>query len=209
MKNLALSFVLGLLLWQCAPDQTGAKEQAPATTTAQPATPTANAPASTNTVPAESTYEMTPTKATPPTTEQALLLIVNSVDATPGGTACIDIHASGFTNLIGLQYTLRWDADKLEFQAVKNFNLRYLDERDFGLRFIDKGYLISSWIDESLKGITLAEGTPIYQLCFTVKGKAGDRARVRFDNSPAPYEVIDKQEAILQFKSQAGGVDIR
>lgn len=146
---------------------------------------------------------------TPPTTDDALTMRIGSATAAAGSEFCLPVTVEGFTNLIGLQYTIRWDSTALTYQGVRNFNLSSLRAANFGERMTSRGYLASSWIDDRLTGVTLEAGTRIFDICFRANGKAGASAEVYFNNGPTTFEVIDANEQILRFRHGKGVVTIK
>lgn len=146
---------------------------------------------------------------TPTTTSRTLQLTIGKASVARNSQLCLDITANGFEQLIGMQYSIHWDPALLEYEAVKNFKLPSLDNNDFGSRQTAQGMLTAAWIDDSLKGISVAPGNSLYQICFTAKGESGKQAVVKFHNQPTPYEVIDKNEAILRFEGVSGSVTIQ
>jgi|APTNR8051073442_1049403.scaffolds.fasta_scaffold00429_22 hypothetical protein len=207
----ALSFII-LLGAGCRQEPT--EQQAAALTAAREmaATPTAtsaNTPNPALTPVSELNDAQPALGQTPTTTDRTLTLMAGSASASSGSVACLDISAKGFDNLIGMQYSLRWDPAQLQFKEVGKFNLKSLDANDFGARLAAQGALTSAWIEDSLRGVSVPAGTVIYQVCFDVKAPAGTTALVKFHNDPTPYEVIDRNEAILRFEGVDGKVTVK
>jgi hypothetical protein len=116
------------------------------------------------------------------------------------------MQVADFENLIGLQYTLRWDTTQLAFQSVRNFQLPGLREGSFGLRFAERGVIATSWIDDRLDGVTLPDNTAIYEVCYRVLAASGTEAVVRIADRPVSFEVIDANEQLLRLKYADGRV---
>lgn len=140
-------------------------------------------------------------------------LTLDLTDATVPATnqeTCIKVNvAGGFTNLIGLEFTINYNTTQLEYSAVKNFNLNGLTEASFGLPGVGTnpaGSIKLSWNDPNVTGITLATGVTLFEVCF--KGKVTNVAsNVTFATSPAP-EVTDKDNNQLPFTGQPGTITI-
>jgi hypothetical protein len=207
----ALSFII-LLSAGCQQEPTEQQAAALAAAREMAATP-ASAPANTPDpaiVPVTELNDAQPAPGqTPTTTDRTLTLMAGSASASAGAVACIDVSAKGFDNLIGMQYSLRWDPAQLQFKEVNKFNLKSLDANDFGTRLAPRGALTSAWIEDSLRGVSVPAGTVIYQVCFEVKAPAGATALVKFHNDPTPYEVIDRNEAILRFEGVDGKITVK
>lgn len=145
----------------------------------------------------------------PPPVVGQMGLVAGSGEVAPSGQVCLPITTKGFTNVISMQYTLKWDPAVLSYQAVKDFNLRNFGTNNYGAHRTKEGMLTVVWIDESLKGVTLKEGTPIYKVCFTATGKSGQSSPFRFDNSPTPYEVANVDMNLLTLVPTQGVVKIK
>jgi hypothetical protein len=135
-----------------------------------------------------------------------LTLVAEHQAAKSGQEVCVNISVADFNNLLSMQYSLVWDPEVLVFENVQGFNLPYLGENNFGLNRRDKGILTFVWIDNALKGISLADGTVIYQICFKVKGQAGSGSEIKFSPEPTPFEVVDKSEQVLSINGVSGSV---
>lgn len=105
---------------------------------------------------------------------------------------CLPVEASGFKELVGFQYTMRFDSAALKFEEVRKLNLPGYGPNNFGDRFADRGYVSTLWTDNSLKGTTLADAHPLYEICFTNLMDAGESTNVKFQDGPTSFEVIDK-----------------
>jgi hypothetical protein len=135
-----------------------------------------------------------------------LTLVAEHKVARSGQEVCVNISVADFNKLLSMQYSLVWDPEVLAFENVQGFNLPYLGENNFGLNRKDKGILTFVWIDNALKGISLADGTVIYQICFKVKGQIGSGSEIKFSQQPTPFEVVDKSEQVLGLNGVAGSV---
>lgn len=87
-----------------------------------------------------------------------------------GAEFCAQVKVAGFVNIIGLEFSLKFDSTKLTFKEVKNFNLAGLSSGTMGLPGSGNnptGTLKVSWLDNNITGVTLADGTAIFDICFT------------------------------------------
>lgn len=146
---------------------------------------------------------------TKPTVGETLYLAIGNKEVNEGEEVCLGVTANGFTDLIGLQFTVKWNYEKLEYTAIKNIELIDLTKQNFGVSHADKGLLALSWIQMSLEGLSLDRNSHLFDICFTTKAKSGTKAEVNFESFPTPYEVINKQEQILQFEGTNGLVKVK
>lgn len=124
---------------------------------------------------------------------------------TPGAEICLDAVACETIDVLGMQYSINWDPEVLEFEEVTNFNLSSLASGNFGTAFVADGTITFSWFDFSASAVTIIGGTSIYQLCFTVIGNSGDGTNVAFTNNPVPIEIIQSIAGIDIGLVQKGG----
>lgn len=136
-----------------------------------------------------------------PTTD--LQVIFGSTSAAPNGEVCIPVTVNNFEDVLGMEYVMAYDATKLQFKEVKNLNLDQLSMSSFGLPGVGvnpAGEIKISWFDQQVQGVTVPDGTTIFELCFTVLAQSGTtqvgitqgRAIEIIDSNedPIPYQLI-------------------
>ena len=142
-------------------------------------------------------------------------LIGSDETAMSGETACVKISVNGFTDVAGMQFSLNWDVTFLEFTGFQSFNLTGLSEGSFELNNVAQGKIPMQWLDPSSAGITLPDGTVIFEMCFRVLGTTGSRS-IRFTNDPTAIEIVDsgdnaktfsKKDATITVLSDGGGFE--
>lgn len=124
---------------------------------------------------------------------ECLILEAPHTSAPSGSSACVDITAVQFEEILAMQLSLTWDKNILDFQEVNNFNLPDLSDSNFGTP--DKtGYpehLTFVWNANIGSGaVTLAEDEVLFSICFDVIGNSGERSLIEFDNSPTALEFL-------------------
>jgi gliding motility-associated-like protein len=134
-------------------------------------------------------------------------------DATVPATnqeVCIKVNTgNGFTNMVGMEFTIAYNSTQLDFSAVKNFTLAGLTEASFGLPGVGTnpiGSIKVSWSDPNVTGITLANGTALLDVCFKAK-LTNIVSSVTFATTPPP-EAIDKDNTQLQFTGLPGQITV-
>jgi hypothetical protein len=110
-------------------------------------------------------------KATP-----ALKLRMGEAKVASGSTVCLPVEATGMTNLLGFQFTMRFDSAALKFQSFRGMNLQGYSSSNFGTRFADRGFLS-----------TLHK---LFDVCFTNLQPKGKETEVRFADGPTYFEVV-------------------
>ncbi len=139
-----------------------------------------------------------------------ITLMADRQKATEGNEICVPIRVGNFNNILSTQYTVSWDQAVLTYSTVKDFKLPYMTAaNNFGDVHTEKGKLTCLWIDNSLKGVTLADGAKIYDICFVPKkGSAGKSSPIQFVEEPTPFESVNTQEQILSIIPVEGVVEI-
>ncbi len=139
----------------------------------------------------------------------AITLKAEKASAKTGETVCLTISAAQFSKMLSTQYTLRWDPKVLEFKELKNFKLPFLNKENFGLQNVKGGVMPIVWIENNLKGATLADNAMMYEVCFVVKGKAGSKSDLSFSQNPTPFEAINLNEKAAKITVVNGGVTVK
>ncbi len=143
-----------------------------------------------------------------PTVVTAIHFTVGSASVTSGGTTCLDITTRDVTDILSIQYSMNWDPKVLQYEKVQAFGIENLAAQNFGATTADKGELATSWYDPSLEGITMKDGSVLYQVCFKAIGEAGSSSEVRISGVPVIKEVSNKKGQILGLSSKKGMVTV-
>jgi len=141
--------------------------------------------------------------------QQTLILGAYNETAAPGEEICVDIYGRQFLNILSMQYTLKWDADVLEFTGVKGFNLEGLSKENFGYHRTADGLLTFAWYEPYLRGISLQEGATLYQVCFKVKAKAETQTTLEFTSEPTEIEIANSASEFLDLQGEGGVIRVK
>lgn len=121
----------------------------------------------------------------------ALIFRMGEAEAAKGQTVCLPVEVSGFKDILGFQYTVRFDSAALRYETVRSLDLAGYQPNNFGARFADRGYLSTLWTARDVvKGVTLPTNHQLYELCFESLLGAGEETEVRFHNGPTAFEVV-------------------
>jgi len=103
-----------------------------------------------------------------------------------GNQVIFDVSADYFTNMVGMQYSILYDPAVMTYVTIQNFNLPDLTLNDFNSP--TPGVLLNSWVKRSAGGVSLENGTLIYQIVFEmVNSNSGS---VCFSEDPLQSEFI-------------------
>ena len=120
----------------------------------------------------------------------AFSLEVSTESAQEGDNICLDVTANNFENILGMQFSINYDATALVYSGPGNINLDGITANSF---FVTQpGSLTMSWFCSSdlINGATVSDGTVIFQLCFDVIGEEGNYP-IEFSNSPISILIVD------------------
>ena len=135
------------------------------------------------------------------------------MEVTSGAEFCMDVEVSGFVDVISMQYSTNWDAKALQYIGVKNPTLQDLSTdkgANFGQAPKEENALRLLWFtkDKDLKGVTLYDHSPIYQVCFNAIGKSGTTTEVKFSNKPIVAEVADSKMQRMKVELKSAKIKI-
>jgi hypothetical protein len=149
----------------------------------------------------EAVYELPPVAT--------LTLTASEVVATKGETACVEVKAKDFNQILSMQYSMSWDAKVLKFKEVRSFGLDGMSLQSFGAHLAKEGTLTYSWYDPSLRGFTKPEGHKLYEVCFEVVGNAGTKSKFEFNGKPTTVEIANSASQFLELRSKGGLVTVK
>ena len=136
-----------------------------------------------------------------------LSLNISNASGEVGETVCVNVSVQDFSNLISMQHSINYDPSILQFSSIGNFNLSDLTISQFGLPpSLAPGNITLSWLDNSLQGITVPNGTDIYEICFIAI--APGSSNISITNTPSNIEVIDVDLNNVNVNPGSGTVNI-
>lgn len=137
-----------------------------------------------------------------------MALEVPAVTAAACTTINVPVTATGFDNVMGLQSSLSWDPTVLQFNGVQNFNLQGLNAFNFGTSNANSGQISFCWFNPIVLGVSLANGTTIFNLSFLVIGQPGSSSTLAFAQYPTPFQVVDDNMNIFNLSTSDGSVTV-
>lgn len=117
-----------------------------------------------------------------------------SVEEAPctGDVVCINVTAEDFTDIVALQSFFTWNPAVLAFKEIVPGNLSNLSNADFNFTDQNSGSIFLDWQGipcGSSSGLTLADGTVLFQLCFTAQGSYGAATTITMPVTDFPNAV--------------------
>ena len=135
------------------------------------------------------------------TSVRPFTLIASQEEANEDDLVCVDFSVEGFDQLTSFQFSVNWDPTILAFDNVIPLEtLPNLSRSGFGTPDggnVSPGNATVSWsfVQPNSPGISLEDGTVIFQLCFRVIGACETSSAVKVSNIPTAIEVTNTVQA--------------
>jgi PKD repeat protein len=103
------------------------------------------------------------------------------------------------SNLAALQFNIQFDADLLDFEAIKPAELPGLEENDFNFKQVEKGSLSLVWYDKSGQSQQLDKNTVLFYILFKAKaaGLLSEALSVQpFRHTQTAYDLYGVERAV-------------
>ena len=104
---------------------------------------------------------------------------------------CLDVTVEDFTDIIGVRFSINWDAGVLTYQSITNINpgVTGLDISDFGTSQSGMGILTLDWSNgqpcaTATSGVTLPDNVVLFSVCFFATGICGNHAPIEITDDP-------------------------
>lgn len=112
------------------------------------------------------------------------LIITATNESGPNGSrVCSEVSVEGFMDIIGFQFSMNFNNGVINNGSVENFNLSGLNAGNFNINN-NSGVITAVWTDPNGAGVTIPDGTVIFELCFDVVGSSGQSSPLAFTNNP-------------------------
>lgn len=118
-----------------------------------------------------------------------LSLSVSSATVPAGGTVSVNILATNFSDIRGLQFTFEWDPQLFAYVGLANINLSSFGSGNIGTAFTSAGKLTVVWDDLGGIGVSLVDGTSLFEIVLQSTGTAGV-SPAGFSDVPTAREVV-------------------
>jgi gliding motility-associated-like protein len=122
-----------------------------------------------------------------------IAVIAGTAAVNPGEQVCIPISVQEFDEVQNMEFTIIWETSVLQFESVGGFNLSDLDAGNFDTQYTNFGALCLSWQDLAGMGITVNDGTEIFEVCFTAVGDPFQCTEIGFAEFPCEIDVVTNE----------------
>lgn len=138
-----------------------------------------------------------------------LTFSAGSATVCQGDQVCIPITTEDFEDILAFQYSINYDQNLLEFSSVMNFNLPGLTSSNFGVpNALPEGAVTVGWFDNTQAGVSVPDGTELFEICFDVIGSPGQISPMNITGTPTPIEVVNSALEIVDAVFENGTVTI-
>ncbi len=142
--------------------------------------------------------------------EEGFQLEIADGNVRNGAQISLPVTVRDFDNIIGIQLSINYDPNALQFDGLQNFDLSGLTEGSFGLppNGTTAGNITLVWVEPALSPVTLDDGAAIFELVFTALGDNSTSTDVVFSNTPTSIEITDGNEQSVDFNGENSTVTI-
>ncbi len=133
---------------------------------------------------------------------QTLQLNVQDAAMQPGEEQRVDFTVKNFREIVGYQFTLRFDMELLEFQQVEMGGLASLSETNFGFRLLDEGVLTTSW--NAATPTSLPDDAVLFSLVFAARQAANRSQALRISSDYTQAEAYFENGELLDLALNFG-----
>ena len=140
-------------------------------------------------------------------------IFVSDASVDEASSIAIDVKVSGFTEILSMQFSVNWDPAFFTFDSVSisnpsSFPNYSSGQNNFGLNSVAEGRLGTSWFDQDLLGITLADNTTAFTIHYTVLGNSEGTSEILITDNPTVIEVSNINSEILEVTTENGTVTV-
>ena len=118
----------------------------------------------------------------------------------------VPVFVSNFEQIIGLQFSMNWETEVLEYQGLSQLALDLTPE-SFGV-FAEDGALSVAYIDMTLQGQDLNDGDVLFAIMFRPIGEVGTTTTLGFSNNPTVQEVTDTTQQAIAAEFVDGTLEV-
>jgi hypothetical protein len=121
---------------------------------------------------------------------KAVELQLSNETGNRGAQVTIKLTTKGFTNVIGVQFSINFDPAVLQYVAHTTSN-PVATGYDFGTNNTALGQIAGVWIDPALIGLSVSDNIELMRVTFTIIGGLGTTTPVTISDTPTPFVALD------------------
>jgi gliding motility-associated-like protein len=139
----------------------------------------------------------------------AMTLQLSKETVNRGDTACVTVSAKNFTNIISLETSIQYDSTLVKFVGFRSAGIIVRNQLGGDYNVPAPAVIRFSW--NLSVGATVADGAPLFQMCFKAIGPYGTTSPVRLTDtlSGNPIDVYNAQSIQMGLTIVNGSVTIK
>lgn len=126
-----------------------------------------------------------------PLSGQNAEFFVEDLAAETGGPISVNVRANGMANLVGIQFSVSWDTEILDYTGVSNIILNGAPEGNFNRTQLDSGRIGYLEADLSLEGFDLEDSVVLFSINFMPKTNNSEVTSISFSEMPLRFSGMD------------------
>ncbi|MCB0571902.1 MAG: gliding motility-associated C-terminal domain-containing protein [Phaeodactylibacter sp.] len=140
-------------------------------------------------------------------------LTVEDINVAANEQFCVEVTTENFTDVVGMAFTMNYNASHLQFMSVSNLNPNlpgFSVDGNFGTpnSGLNPGFITVNYFNLSLEGIDLPNNSVLFELCFQAIGADATCSDITFTSDITSIEISDSNQDIIPFNSQTGTICI-
>lgn len=140
------------------------------------------------------------------TQAQASLLFPEKLSAPHCGYVEVPLSVQGVGSLVGIQFTVSWNPEEMEFAGIGRSDFPDIDVNSFGTRSVASGVLTFLWYDPYLNGVNIASEQVFFIIRLKLTAEPGTVTAIRVSGDPTPVIGYDSSGNILNITSNVGSI---
>ena len=150
------------------------------------------------------TYNVNGTETTETRSSNTMVFLTDAMDVPQGAQIKLPIYAQDFEDILGYQFTIEFDATKLNFNGYEMGAL-IVSDKHFALNRLDQGMITTSWSD--VEPTTVSDDEPLFYLSFTAHGNGNIGDLIDFTSRVTDAEVYDADYTVHGVELSLRGSD--
>ncbi|MEL6717949.1 MAG: cohesin domain-containing protein, partial [Bacteroidota bacterium] len=104
--------------------------------------------------------------------QEPIIISFPETEVQPNATFCLDVQATNFDEIEGIQFALKWKTEHLKYQSINIYRdddqtTTYLPNLNLATNFAEKGGTLRFlWLSNGLTTASLPEKSTLFQICF-------------------------------------------
>ncbi|MEM6345938.1 MAG: LamG-like jellyroll fold domain-containing protein [Bacteroidota bacterium] len=143
----------------------------------------------------DNTFNNSPARPAP---GRSLKFVVDQAAAQPGDLISIPVSVKDFNDIAGYQYTLQWDPNVLQFEAIEDKAL----EAIYGTQDAANGNLTAAWFDLAGQSVSLNDGEVAFEMTFRVVGQMGSQTSFNITSALTPSQAYEGDLTLIEVTTE-------